>query len=269
MIRKTIILTGASGNLGRNLRRELSESYWVIPVSLRGSNFMKDFQVVLESLKSQTNQTTLIHAAWPVRDIGYKGSEDNFKMLNVSKQIIEKFLSSIDGEVIGIGTVAEAGTTLEVYDSSPPNPNCLYSESKATLAEWISHLEISSKWLRVGYQFSKFDPSHKLIPTLLSARSPFLLHPNKKLDFIHVTDVARAIRKVLDLETPKTFLISTGRSISSYQIALALGKEFTRIESSMSEEQRTFPLVLQETGFVPSFIDEHKFYDALRSEVLL
>lgn len=267
MNKNLIILTGYHGNLGRNLRRELSDSCEIVPLSLRESTYIETLNRIASCFPSLSTSAKLVHTAWPVSNPQYRSSNENLQMLDISKDLIDKFVGLFGGEVIGIGSILEVGISQDVHDYSPANPSCKYSESKAELAEWILAQRIPGKWLRVGYQFSKFDPRHKLIPALLNSQLSSLQSPDDRLDFIHVSDVARAIKIILDAKTPDCFLVSTGRSISSQEIAVALGQNLPRNSGKIAYVQNTHPKVLQREGFIAKYLNPTNFYEALNSEV--
>ncbi len=154
-----------------------------------------------------------------------------------------------------------------VFDDTPSNPECLYSECKSELQEWVLNKTQNSTWLRVGYQFSAFDPQHKLFPMLLNEKTPNLRNPNRKYDFIHVSDVARAIQRVLKVDLPRKILISNGRSYSSTEIARALGIRHTISANEDAFEQKTFPIFLKSLPWEPIYSEVSSFRNALNSEV--
>jgi nucleoside-diphosphate-sugar epimerase len=265
--RQILILTGATGNLGRNLIKELSNEYEIISLSLRTPDFLQNLTRIASSLADRIHEAILIHAAWPVSGIDYRNHQDNKIILEKSKQLINAFADVSDGRIFGIGSIAEVGRQTMVFDDTPPNPECMYSECKSELQEWTSEKAPNSKWLRVSYQFSAFDPRHKLFPTLLYENMPLLRNPDVKYDYIHVSDVARGIRIAINADLPPKMLISNGRSYSSREIATSLGIGHTLRLDGGNFEQKTFPSFLKELHWNPSFSDVKSFRDALNSEV--
>ena len=253
-IQKHVFLTGGTGNLGRNLISVFGSSVLIHEMG-RGDWSRIFFQQYENLRKEHSYQFILVHCAWPVRSSDYQSSIDNNEVLLRSISLFEAFKDfAPEGFIIGIGSILENGSTQDLFDDSPPVPMNRYAEAKVSCKEWLlKNADDEFLWARVAYQLSKYDPSFKLIPQLMTRSNDFIVtKPYNFLDFIHVGDVARSISTLLQKGLKGEMLISTGRSVATKDLALLLnpGCKF-QIEECPPFIQITHPGKLNSTQWTP------------------
>jgi nucleoside-diphosphate-sugar epimerase len=261
------LLTGATGRLGRQLLPLLQDKGEVFVLQRQDLDPKK----VRAFLKKLQGNIYFIHLAWPVAQKNYLQSEDNLEMLRVSSEIFS-YVSDLPLKILCAGTVLEAGDIETVTDSVAPNPQSLYAECKAKLRErLLLNFPASHIWARVSYQVSALDPSHKLIPHLIRNRGNkiHLKNGSRNLDFIHVSDVARAFNHILDKfeSFPQEAVVGVGRTIN----VRSLGSYFGQIEvetqlSSKEFNSVTAPHALYRTGWKPTYSSETELVRVLLQE---
>ena len=255
---KNLLISGSTGLVGRTLIPLLQSEFRVHEIARENLNvkFLKAF-----SEKSE-GKYNFLHLAWPVSSPDYLNSKENTRFLNQSKVLMQFLINDRNCDFIfGIGSILEHGALGKVFDDSPVNPLSLYAQTKCELADFLRDNAIEkSRWLRIGYQVSAFDPPTKLVPTLLENTTSTipLREPNKKLDLIHRHDVASAIFyycKAPNRITGFSSLITTGRSLPLYKFA----NEFLNHKLVKSNEtnlaQYTYPMSLKSLGWMPKYVE--------------
>jgi dTDP-4-dehydrorhamnose reductase len=255
---KNLLISGSSGLVGRSLIPLLRSEFRVYEINRENLNVK-----YLRSLSQEFGERyNFLHLAWPVSNPDYQNSKENTEFLSRSKELMRFLIDDHNCDLIfGIGTILEHGDLETIYDDSPVNPLSLYAQTKCELSEFlrVSAAE-KSKWLRIGYQVSAFDPPTKLVPTLLTNATDTnpLSRINKELDLIHRQDVATAILHcVRDSVSIRGFssLITTGRSVSLFEFA----NEFLKHKISMPHDidyiQRTHPMNLSALGWRPKYVE--------------
>ena len=255
---KNLLISGSKGLVGRTLIPHLYSDFRVHEIDRENLNvkFLKAFSEKAEG------KYHFIHLAWPVSSPDYLNSKENTRFLNQSKVLMQFLINDHNCDLIfGIGSILEHGDLENVFDDSPVNPLSLYAQAKCELADFLRDYGIEkSRWLRIGYQVSAFDPPTKLVPTLLvNANSTIpLREPNKELDLIHRYDVASAIlhfSKAPNSIAGFSSLITTGRSLPLYKFA----NEFLQDKIVKSNEtnfaQYTHPINLKSMGWMPKYVE--------------
>lgn len=126
-----IIITGASGFIGKNLNKYLNEFYEIIPISIR-------YQI---QQQFDFNSTGIIHLAGKAHDLrkvvdpqGYY--EANFEL---TKQLYDSFLNSSATVFIFLSTVKASADKVEgmLIEHAQPNPKTHYGKSKLLAENYI------------------------------------------------------------------------------------------------------------------------------------
>lgn len=262
-----IFISGLHGILGRNLRHLLSD-HNVVPLDLRNSN-LKDIRRLITL---HPHPRILLHLAWPVRAIEYQNSLDNLLMLELSKSIFQECQNEVD-LIVGIGTVMEAGESGVVGDTIQPKPNSRYAECKYLLSRFLlDKVSTPSLWLRISYQISAFDPTHKLVPKLLNDKSGMnIRQPSNSYDFIHVSDSAMAIKTILSnhlfMNTKSEMVIGVGRMIQISELAQAFGVSLSQIANGGFMSLCSDPKKLQSMGWRAFGTSASDLYDLCIKEM--
>jgi nucleoside-diphosphate-sugar epimerase len=209
-----ILLTGANGFIGRHVVKELTR--FGIDVITVGSGLhaassghltldllaKPDLGPILCSLKP----THLIHLAWYTEHGKYWDSEVNLGWMVGTYHLLESFFKSGGEHAFLAGTCAEYDWRYGYCDEelTPCNPSTLYGIAKDTTRRMCQMLRktygTQMAWGRVFFPYGPGEGERRLIPSLFRAFRkeipPFGVNGNFIRDFIHVSDLAKAICQI-------------------------------------------------------------------------
>ena len=245
---KRILITGATGFIGKNLLKILSKKNYEIKIISRKKveNDEKNISIINNDLSNinnfiqeiiNFNPEIIIHLAWEdIPDFSFEKS-----YLNLNNSI--RFLSMIR-KFCNIKKIIISGSCFELGSS----PEGSYSEkdlgeshdfftwAKQSLKNW---LEIDSKkynydflWMRIFYVYGPGQRKESLIPYILTSLNnnliPNIKALNNKLDFIYIEDVVSAFVNSIERNCKSgIYNIGTGKSNSVLKV-------FKEIENIMS-----------------------------------
>ena len=214
-MKKNVLLTGGSGFIGKAIvlellndskdvkvltRTPLSSPPNIKPVWLDLSSTYK-----LEAILGDWRPDVLIHLAWAgIPDFSLNQSLTN---LTMSLQLIEQAISLGCKKIILAGSCWEYGIASgEIVETKQPqSPGMLGATKTAmfTIAQSLARQSETEIMLaRIFYSYGPFQKIQSLIPSTVAAlkqgRTPAISNPNIALDFIEVSDVARAFITLCD-----------------------------------------------------------------------
>jgi len=171
---------------------------------------------------------TVINCAWVATPCNYRESSLNLYFYNFSKSLFDVCLDAGVSHFIGIGSSAEYG----------PNPQqCLesddlstgYDEYSKNKIAFLRYLKSNSgntstrvSWIRPFQPYGEFQDRAKFIQKLNESflqHQPFVIeNANVFLDWIHVRDIADAVRFVYNNELEGIFNVGTGIGTSNLEL---------------------------------------------------
>lgn len=281
---KKVIVTGASGFIGKALvKRLLSEGYQVCVV-VRDSNKMNDIkndnlrivQTALNeyrNLKEQIHDDSydvFFHLAWD----GTYGESfgDYHRQLNNAAYAVDALMSAIDlscQRFVLIGTVVQLETKhYAVVDDCEPRISCIYGAAKDAAEMVCKTLAFQNKiafnTAILASVYGEGDQSNMiqnvLIRALLKGESPKLVSGNNLYDWIYVDDVVSALIDIAEKGAEnrtyyvghrelQTFqeLVRQTRNIIAPNVELIFGesKDKSVIDYSLVDREALF----RDTGF--------------------
>jgi len=236
-----ILITGATGFLGKYLCLNLQKRNNILALSRYRRNYKKNLSFIKSSLNvSDKNLSKIkkfspelvIHLAWQdIPDFSKKTSMYNFyQQKNFFKKILK--LKSIKRIIV-------SGSCFEYCNKNGIcNDNEVFNKiisknyfvvAKYRLYKFLSKAKIPLVWLRIFYVYGAGQRNQSLIPYLifnLKKNSKILLkNPFEKKDFIHVEDVVNAISKILNCNCSGIINVGNGKSYSPMFIAKFLKKK--------------------------------------------
>lgn len=240
-----VLLTGASGFIGRHVRRALQEAGYEIVSLVRTSaigltpypaeRFLTGTLAEpsrLEQSLSNLAVDACVHLAW--EGIPDYGSELSMKNLEYGFNVLRLCRSLGIGRLVISGSCWEylspSGSVSENAALSYENPFKAAKNTLHTMSEaFCSENGLACHWLRLFYVYGAGQRSGALIPYIVAELKagiqPVLKGAFNRNDFVHVSDVAQAVCKSLEHmrtdKTCKTFNIGSGEASQVLDIAAA------------------------------------------------
>ncbi len=212
------LITGASGLLGTWVLRHW-EGVGTAPLPVRGADVDLLAPGAAAELVARTEPTHVVHLAWCAsgRD-DYRTSDDNARWVDATLELVDAARAS--GSVVWV-----TGT---VVDEAVDAPDA-YSRAKAQLKEALAPAieEGSVGWLRPYYVFDDEQRRPGVVELAASARQrdePVVLrHPFHAHDFVHASDVGRAIVLAVANGLSGQVPIGSGRLHTVAELVSAMG----------------------------------------------
>lgn len=218
---KKVIITGATGFLGKYVLQNLIENNYLPFVMIRGDSSVYNIQEFLpfckcinyitlkdkdliEKLDAAKDADLFVHCAW--KGVGTRDVEQLSQITyNITLTIDSVILANLINckKWVGIGSQAEYGAVNKIAqeDETLINPFSAYGKSKAA-CYWASSglcqiLGIKMLWCRVFSLYGLGDNPNYFIPyvikTCIEGNSPSLTNCEQKWDYLHVKDGAAAV----------------------------------------------------------------------------
>lgn len=261
-----VLLTGASGFLGRYVLRQLIHQKIDVAVVGRScpAGYRGDFNKVdllqlddFADLISRARPTHLIHLAWYAEHGEYWTSPLNLRWADASIRLVEAFCAAGGRKVVAAGTCAEydwsSGYCRE--DVTPLNPAGLYGVAKDATRRLVAGVcsanQAAFAWGRVFLPYGKGEDSRRLVPSLIDVfrgkRPPFGVNANAYRDLLHAEDVASGFVRLLLADVEGSYNIASGRPTQIAEVVRTIANAFNgnpRIVLDLSTERPGEPEIL-------------------------
>lgn len=212
--KKNLLITGASGFLGKNILKKISKKDYKVTLVTRKkipgykniiiNNFFKLNQK--EFLKILRRQEIVLHLAWYAKPNKYLHSKINLECLYGSLNFVLACKKSKIRKFIGIGTCLEYKFKNKILSTKDLlQPNSIYSASKMILYNFCKSLFKSSKiqfsWCRIFYLYGKGEPKTKLfsfVKSKIKKKENFKIYGAGHIkDFINIEEASKQIVQVI------------------------------------------------------------------------
>ena len=231
---KNIIVSGATGFVGRNIVKSLIKNNYKVSILIRNKNkvlsidYLKNLPKIYFNLEEYDKaikvpqNATLIHCAWSeVKDIhSINHIEKNY--IN-NYYFIKNMINNGIKNIVITGTCFEYGLQKSpIKANSITMPNDAYSISKDMLHKSLRLLQNKNDfnllWLRLFYMYGEGQNENSIIPLLDSALERgdkvFNMSPGDQLlDYLEINVVAKKIIEKLS-KLDGTYNICNGKPIS-------------------------------------------------------
>jgi len=252
-VTKTVLLTGATGFVGRQVLNLLIERGIQVRLIVREESQNELLQkrvnekiiTTLDIFSENENWwyeacrgiDTVIHVAWYVKPGKYQQSEKNLTCVSGTIELGKACVRAGVRRFVGVGTCFEYDLnqgTLTV--DSPLNPLTPYAASKAAifliLSQWFSLHNIEFSWCRLFYLFGEGENDDRLVPYIkrqLEAGQPAQLTNGSQIrDFLDVVEAGEKIVEVALAETQGAINICSGIPITIRQLAEQIADVYGR-----------------------------------------
>jgi nucleoside-diphosphate-sugar epimerase len=245
-----VLVTGASGFIGRHTLPLLAEYGYEVhavfnsnrPISDSKYNWHKASileSVDIENILCEVKPEYLLHLAWETEHGKFWNSQENYKWVSASLNLVEKFKMYGGKRLVAAGSCAEYEPQSDNYNEelTPINPSSVYGKCKyefySQLRSYARNNDLSFAWGRIFYLYGQNENANRLVPlvirSLLLNQMTKTSHGNQVRDYLHVEDVASAFVKILDSELTGAINIASGISLTLNEltktIAAKIGKE--------------------------------------------
>jgi len=241
---KRVLVTGATGFIGKACIEILLEDgqYEIHAASNTSKGLDHDmlFQHQLDlhdhqktrNLVNIIKPTHLLHLAWYAVPGKFWASDENYKWVDTSVNLLRSFSSSGGERCVTAGSCAEYiwNDTTCHEDTTPLDPATIYGECKKTLytiqKDFCRDTGLSCAWGRVFHLYGPHEPEEKLISSiiksLLNGHTAECLHGDLVRDYLYVKDVASAFVALLASDIEGAVNIASGQPISLREIILTI-----------------------------------------------
>jgi nucleoside-diphosphate-sugar epimerase len=241
---KTVMLTGASGFIGRHCIPLLIDRGYKVHAITSRKNRQSDPRVSWHSIDllnpEQVHKsikticpTHLLHFAWYTFPGQYWSSQENIHWLQASLNLVQEFSASGGERMVGAGTCAEYdwryGYCSE--DITPVKPQTLYGISKQSFhviaQEILKAGDISNAWGRIFFLYGPYENRTRLVPSIINALMKGEPAPcttgHQIRDYLFVEDVADAFVQLLDSPVTGPVNVASGKPVSIQEIIHLIG----------------------------------------------
>ena len=243
---KTVLVTGASGFIGRYVLGALSRRGYAVhalsraPAPLKGSAPVEWHRADLmdgsetQRVIAKIRPHSLLHLAWTTKHGEFWHSPDNLDWTAASLNLLRCFVEHGGARFVGAGTCAEYEWGVERCDEETTalRPASLYGASKKafndSLAAYARNRELSWAWGRVFFLFGPGEDENRLIPYLIRnalKKQPAVCRFGQlRRDFLFVEDVADAFAALLDSQVSGAVNIASGQTIELRRLAQTIAR---------------------------------------------
>jgi dTDP-6-deoxy-L-talose 4-dehydrogenase (NAD+) len=248
-----ILLTGATGFVGRQVLRALGErSCRVRPVLRDGKQNQIAWTAAIETIIASPDifaesaawwadvcrgVDTVIHVAWYAEPGHYLQSPRNQECLLGTLRLAQGALQAKVRRVVGIGTCFEYDVRAgRLSVETPLRPSTPYAQAKmdafTALSKLLPPQGVEFAWCRLFYLFGEGEDSRRLVPYVrarLRAGEPAQLSSGTQIrDFLDVREAGRMVAEAALGQLQGPINICSGKPVTVREVAEKIADEFGR-----------------------------------------
>lgn len=246
---KKVIVTGATGFIGKYLVRELVkqniETIAIVRENTRNLNSIADLPIRIVRCNIENFERlphiildrdidVVFHIAWQgVSDMDAKNQKIQIQNLESTLDLIDAMHEMKIGTFVGAGSLHETESIIEMaQDKVISNLGYMYKTSK-TAAHWMGKAKAGSYGIRFFWPlintYGEEERSARLVNTIIRKifrqESPDLSSGTQYYDFVHVEDVARALYLIAEKGVDGTnYVIGSGEAKPLKEFLTIVGK---------------------------------------------
>lgn len=234
---RRLLVTGASGFVGRQVLAQLSAAEWDLHAARHASSSSETPGIHwhscdlrdprdAERLIDRVRPTHVLNLAWNAEHGAYWTAPDNDAWAEGTIALARAAAHHGGRRFVGAGTCAEydwtALTTVCQEDRTPCRPNTIYGRAKLRAGEGIAAVTresgLSTAWGRLFFLYGPGEDPNRLVPAvaraLRSGERARVTEGRQVRDFLHVADAARAFVALLTSDVDGAVNIGSGRGVS-------------------------------------------------------
>lgn len=238
-----LLITGATGFIGRNILPLLQKKYEVIATSSRSTEIpgfsgeviacdLLDAKQVKQTV-GQLKPSKLVHLAWGMEPGNYNLST-NFDWLSSSIHLLENFQKNGGEAVLMAGSCVQYdwSSCVCTENSTPRADNSTYGTCKNILQDFaLSFSEahsIQCLWALPFFMYGPYEDEKRLVAYLvkniLENKEATVQNGAIFRDFMHVEDVSNLMFELFESKAHGDFNIGTGEMVNLGDIAKEIGE---------------------------------------------
>lgn len=233
------LVTGAAGFIGSHVVQALLRRDHEVGAVVRGTRGMNRLEGMADRLSLirvdlddddtlrrelvRWRPETCIHLAWYAEPGKYLDAPANLTCVTTGIRLLEALAEAGCRRLVMVGTCAEYDTDSGyLREDSPLKPRTLYAASKLALnlvaGARAPQLGVSLAWARLFYQYGPHEDRRRLVPSLilrLLEGKTFRASGGQQVrDYLHVADVAAALRAMLESGIEGSVNVCSGEPIT-------------------------------------------------------
>jgi nucleoside-diphosphate-sugar epimerase len=249
-MKKKVLLTGATGLIGKEAIKPLLKADFEVFAALRTTSSLQEIHTSVHWIKADLfneegiqkvfrdiRPEYLLHFAWYTGK-GCLTSELNYKLEQASLKMLKIFYENGGLRAVYAGTCVEyesKNTPLKEEDAL--SYSMLYAICKNTLREqaefYAKKKNFSFGWGRIFYVLGHREHKHRLLPYIINS-----LRNNKTAliksgplirDYMYALDIAEAFVKFLDSDVSGCVNICSGKGITIRNLALNVAEKLGKV----------------------------------------
>ena len=248
---RDVLLTGATGFVGRQILRTLLEHDARVTVVVRDASRLPDRAalarvITTADLFAESDDwwadacagiDTIVHAAWYAEPGQYLRSPLNMNCLRGSLALATGAARAGVRRVVGVGTCAEYDTSAgDLSIDTPLLPQSPYAAAKVAtyfgLAHWLPMHRVQLAWCRLFYMYGEGEDERRLVAhirsRLAAGQVAELTSGTQVRDFLDVRDAGRMIAEVALGTMTGPVNICSGVPTTVRQLAEQIADEYGR-----------------------------------------
>jgi nucleoside-diphosphate-sugar epimerase len=241
---KRVLVTGATGALGRHVLPLLTERGW--HVSAVHNRRTRPDQPDVEWLKgdlldaghaqrlvAEAKADALLHLAWYMAPGQWPSAPQNFDWVKATLGLAEEFLRRGGNRLVSAGSCMEYDWNYGVCseDRTPLRSSTTYGTCKHVtqllLERLVTDPKTSYAWGRVFFLYGPYEDERRLVPTviraLLAGQPAKTSHGRQIRDYLHVSDVAKAFVALLESDLTGPINIGSGEPVPLRDLVMKIG----------------------------------------------
>lgn len=222
MTRGRVLLTGATGLIGRHCLRPLEEAGLTVVTASRAAG--DDLLADPEGVVARAGADRLVHLAWHDGARDRWSSPANLDWVGASLRLLRAFAAAGGRRAVMAGSCAEYDWTGagRLAEDAPLRPATLYGAAKAATGiaavAGAPALGLSLAWARIFFVYGPGEPEGRLFGDLIrglaAGREVACTDGRQRRDFLHADDVGRALVAVLESPLEGPVNIGSGRAVA-------------------------------------------------------
>lgn len=245
-----VLLTGATGFVGRQIVRELVAAGLRPRCVVRGGGEgLPDLPLIRTPdlfhegrdfwARALDGVDVVIHAAWYAEPGKYLRSRQNMTCLAGTMAMAEAAMDAGVGRFVGVGTCFEYDLSHGYLTTRTPlRPETPYAQAKAAcyqiLGSVLPDAGMAFAWCRLFYLHGEGENPARLVPYLrerLAAGEHALLSSGRQIrDFLDVRIAGQLLARAALSDVTGPVNICSGRGVTVAELATAIAEEYGRVD---------------------------------------